>query len=500
MKKTILLLLSISTAFTEPVEHNYDALLNNNQANQELRLFGDHVIDANTISNDRIRLIGGNLTVDGTVRGTITLVGGDVFLHPTAIIEGKIIAIGGSVYKEDGAKISGSVIETNLKEGLVYREYEQEEIVNGDTDFNLNRRSERARANWIFPDFNALYLNRNEGLVINFMNSKWDRNGKSHFKLTTNLGYRFGPGDLVGRIGFERGFGTNNFLILFANAFKDHRTDDGYRLREAENNFAAIFARQDFMDRWDEQGASFGLGLDLSFIKVKMLWASVEQDTLPVIDMWSLFEKNRSLRPNLAIVPGKAEYIETTVASRSKSFTPFHSGYAGLINISSYFDSGLTIKPVGDNTRIFALAILNWEFSEGLVLRNRTIIGTSEGNLPIHRMFGVGGIGSVNAYPYKYQTGNQMIQTNLAMYFTPDFLDTWFHVYAFMDIGHAWDKNDYPLSDVSNHYDNMIKSAGIGMTLNPDHDGDDFELGFTISKPIDGLDVVETAVRLGFIF
>ena len=92
----------------------------------------------------------------------------------TAVVDGKIITIGGSIHTENGAQINGSVIETNLKEGLVYREYEQEEIVKGESDFSLDKRSERARSDWIFPDPNMIYLNRNEGFVLNPINETWD--------------------------------------------------------------------------------------------------------------------------------------------------------------------------------------------------------------------------------------------------------------------------------------------------------------------------------------
>ena len=464
-------------------------------------MFGDLEVPLGEISNDKIRIIGGNLTVNGTVTGTITLVGGDVFINGTAIVKGKIIAIGGSIHTDDGAQISGSVIETNLKEGLVYREYDNENIVEGDSDFDMEWRSERARSNWLFPDFPVVSYNRNEGFVLSPLNSKWDRGGKSQFRLNLNLGYRFGSKDWIGNIGFERGFGANKNIILFINGFKKSMTDDGYRLHTDDNTAAGIFGRQDFFDRWDEKGVSGGIGLDLSIFKLKMAWTSVEQDTLPITDLWSLFEKNRPLRPNLNIVPGKAEYVETTIATRSTYYSPHTTSVAMLVNISSYYDNGLDINPIGDHTRVFGLGVFNWEFSSGLMFRNRTIVGTSSGILPVHRLFGVGGYGSVNAYPYKVQVGNQLFQTNLALVFTSEFIDHGFDIYTFVDAGHAWDKQDYALQEVFDHYDSMIKSVGIGVDfVSSGFDDDDYNFGFSISKPIDGPDQIETVIRLGYIF
>ncbi len=468
------------------------------QAVREMKFFGDHTIDTNVVSNDKIRIIGGNLSVYGTVNGVITVVGGDVFLYNTARIRGKIIAIGGSIHTEEGTMITGSVIETNIKEGLIYREYEQDEILEGESAFEIEELSKHARFDWIFPDPEVFTYNRNEGLVIIPINPTWDHDGKSQYRLTLNLGYRFGQDMPVGQVGFERRFGLNRHLVLFMGAFNLTKTDDGYRLPQSENTAANIFARQDWYDRWYEQGAQAGFGIDISFLKLKMNWVSAEQDTFSVLDAWSLFHNNRPVRSNfLPFEPGPVKYIETTIALRSSRFHPFQTGIAGLVNITGYMDNGFTSSPLGDASRVFALAIINWEFSQGLVLRTRVIGGTTLGDLPGHRWFSVGGIGSVAAYPYKVQIGEEMLQANLALYFTPDFLDDGFALYTFLDVGEAWMKSKHTFGDLAHDQSGMIKSIGLGMSFDADENPG---LGVTVATPLEGPNIIETTIRLNYPF
>ena len=61
------------------------------QTTNEIRLYSDVTIDSTEIINYNIRVLGGKLDVHGTVKNQITVIGGDVQIFPSAIIEGKIV-------------------------------------------------------------------------------------------------------------------------------------------------------------------------------------------------------------------------------------------------------------------------------------------------------------------------------------------------------------------------------------------------------------------------
>ncbi|NOZ04398.1 MAG: hypothetical protein GXO92_07325 [FCB group bacterium] len=468
----------------------------------ELKLFGDHVIKANEVSYDRIRIVGGDLTVYGTVKGQISVIGGDVYLGKTAVVEGEIIAIGGNIHRKPGAIITGRVIETNLKEGLVYREYDKSPKIKGKSEFDLESRSERANFSWIHQKTDVFIYNRNEGLLITPFNFQWDRESLSDFRLSLSLGYRFGQKAPAGRITLEKSFFINRNFILYGSAFRESRTFDYYRLPEAENSAAAILGRQDFYDRWDERGYELGVGFDLSLIKVNVKLTTANEDSIPVTDIWSVFEQNRRLRPNLPMTPQKINYLESTLAFRTRRYDPLHNGAALFIHYIGYHNANsiselIKLNPLTISNRIFSMVIINWEFSEGIVLRSRVLTGTSAQTLAPHRYFSVGGLGSVSAFPYKYQVGDQFAQANIELIFTPEFLGTGMLLKVFTDGGQAWMKDEFSFKDLLHQQNNVISSVGIGIGQ-ADHDG--LEWGINFAQPLDGRDYLETTVRLNLNF
>lgn len=71
-----------------------------------VRFYKDAVIAENMDVKDVVA-IGGNVTVFGRVEGTITALGGFVFLKPGSYVGGEIVSIGGEVIKEPGADFAG---------------------------------------------------------------------------------------------------------------------------------------------------------------------------------------------------------------------------------------------------------------------------------------------------------------------------------------------------------------------------------------------------------
>lgn len=500
--KTIMIILINLSFLTATTDSTVVEVVETTVIKEETKFFGDHTIEAGTINSDNIRVLGGDLYVYGTVDGRITVVGGDVTLGPTSIVNGTIVAIGGSIEKDDGAVVHGKIIETHLKEGLVYREMEPAESVDGESELTIKERSLRSSESWIHPEKDVFVYNRNEGLVFN-LNNTWDGAKKSSFRISVSLGYRFGSDDGVGRLSLEKGFGANNNLVLFASAFKDSRTDDYYRLREGENTWANILARQDFYDRWDEEGWSAGIGFDLHHIKLKLMTASVKQDTIPVQnDLWSLFQKERLLRNNPYIVPQEQmDYLQATAAFQTNHYSPLSTGMAIFLQGEAYQyadekENIYTLKSTELRQRIFGFLKMNWEMSYGIVLRTQFMAGTSKGKLHDFRKFTVGGLGSVSAFPYKYQTGDQMLQMNGELVFTEDFTDSWYFFKLFIDSGYAWGGTSYGF-DQQNFMDFGISSAGIGFGS---HDHEGLNWSVNASQPLDGSNYVETTIRCNYNF
>ncbi|HJL75428.1 MAG TPA: hypothetical protein QGF08_02980 [Candidatus Marinimicrobia bacterium] len=469
-------------------------------ANSKKKIFSDYTIDSSSVNNDDIIIIGGNLIVEGKVNGKITVIGGDISFGPFSEINGTIISIGGNIHKHKNAIINGKLIESHLKEGLVYREMDPADSVEGDSELTITEPSIHSTESWIHAEKDVFVYNRNEGLVFN-LNKTWDGAKKSSFRISTSLGYRFGSNDGVGRLSLEKGFGSNNNVILFASTFKESRTDDYFRLPEGENSWASILARQDFYDRWDEEGWSAGIGFDLYHIKLKLMTASVKQDSIPIqTDLWSMFEKERILRNNPSFYPQtQMDYVQATAAFQTSHFSPLSTGIAIFLQGEVYqnADDGekiYTFKSSELRQRIFGFMKLNWEMPYGIVLRTQFMVGKSKGMLHDFRKFGIGGLGSVSAFPYKYQIGDQMLQMNGELVFTEEFTDSWYFFKLFIDSGYAWEASSFKFKQ-QDFIHVGISSAGIGIGSS-DHDGLNWSVN--VAKPLDGRELYETTIRLNY--
>ena len=463
----------------------------------EIIFYKDHVIPRGTISYDNIRIIGGDLIVDGTVKGKITLIGGDVKLNDTAVLDGQIVVVGGNVQKHANAVINGKIIESNLKEGLLYRETDSEEDIQGTSDFELEERSDRAKQSWIHPEASTFIYNRNEGLLLNFFHKRWDRRTLSSFRITSSLGVRLKPNhtpDYTGRLTMEKTFGLNRNITVFGSGFKESQTDDAYRLPLNENTLAAVLGRQDFYDRWDETGWEAGLGLDISRLKIKAAYSEASHDSISGADIWSLFEKNRILRDNIPVTHlDKVKTTEVTAAFRTKDYNPLRTGLA-LFAKSERYDTGDKTK--SRINRTLAMGIANLEIAEGIIFRTRLMGGSSSGTLLVHRYFGVGGLGSVSAHPYKTQKGDQFVQGNFEFIVTPEFTDSGWQVKLFANAGHAWMKSNYGF-DLDKIKSSAITSLGIGIGRG---DNDDLDWMINISQPMNEGGELQTTVRCNYNF
>jgi len=463
----------------------------------EIRFYSDVTIDSSEIITNNIRIIGGVLTVYGTVESQITVIGGDVHILSSAIINGKIVAIGGDVQTDGGAQINGKIVEASLDQGLIYRETFTDSSASEEKDFGISTFSQHQSDGWVHPKPTIFQYNRNEGLRFVPLNWNWDHRNESLIRLSFSLGYRFSSSEFIGRTTLESSLLKNRSATLFASGFKTARTDDEFRLPEKENSWASLWSRQDFYDRWDETGFEVGFGFDFSHLKVKGKFVRVTQSDISVNqDLWSFTNESSVLRNNPFMVETDVEYLEGVAAFRTASYSPLKTGLAILSKVEMTLKMDSTLA--NPSLRLIHIAMANWEVSKGVVLRNRLILGMGSKSLPIYRQFGVGGLGSVSAHGYKSQLENHMAQINTELVFTEKFTDTWFMVKLFYDGGMAYNSNDLvDIGYISEHSDKLLQSAGIGFGW---EDGDKLKMGFNFAKQLGSNSPIESTVRLNFNF
>ena len=466
----------------------------------EVKLFGDYIIESGEINDAQVRIVGGDLTVYGRIDGQFTVIGGDIFIKPEAVINGRIIAIGGTVHQAPGAVINGKIIETNISKGLSFKEtYDESAELKSESKFSLKERSWYSRRSWIHPKTSWFIYNRNEGLLLTPFNFKWDRRSLSNLRLNLTGGWRFSQQTYAGRITLET-YLLNRHLILFGSGFRESRTDDFYRLPELENSLAGILGRQDFYDRWDETGFEGGIGFDLNWIRIRATYVTAYQDSIPVDrGLWTVFNDSRTLRDNLSIRPGDVESARISIAFKPRHFDPYRSGIA----LYATAEQILKTDAYDKFQRILGMGIVGLEISPGVVIRARLMVGTATGTMPEFRYFSVGGLGSISAYPYKTKwngdpwIGDRFVQLNTEFIFAPEFLDDDWTLILFADAGDAWMSDEYDITNVDSIINNGKSAIGIGFGSS---DHDDIDWRVNIARPLDGTDYWESTLRINFNF
>ena len=486
---------------TTNLVYGFSSFLNDSSkfTTNEIRFYSDVTIDSSEIITNNIRIIGGVLTVYGTVESQITVIGGDVHILSSAIINGKIVAIGGDVQTDKDAQVNGKIVEASLDQGLIYRETFTDSSASGEKDFGISTFSQHTSDGWVHPKPTIFQYNRNEGLRFVPLNWNWDHRNESLIRLSFSLGYRFSSSEFIGRTTLESSFLKNRSATIFASGFKTVRTDDEFRLPEKENSWAGFLGRQDFYDRWDETGFEAGFGLDFSYLKVKGKFVRATQSDIPVDqDLWSFTNESNAFRINLKdSINIDIDYLEGVAAFRTASYSPLKTGFAILSEVD------ITLKkndsPLAEpSLRLIHIAMANWEVSKGVVLRNRLILGMGSESLPIYRQFGIGGLGSVSAHGYKSQLGNHMAQINTELVFTEEFTDTWFMVKLFYDGGMAYNSPDLvDMKPISEHSDKLLQSAGIGFGW---ENGESLTMGFNFAKQLGSNSPIESTIRFNFNF
>tara|TARA_B100000315_G_scaffold188911_1_gene178702 strand:+ start:33220 stop:34755 length:1536 start_codon:yes stop_codon:yes gene_type:complete len=473
----------------------------NFEVETDLKLFGDYYIKEGEVSQEYIRIIGGDLYVAGTAENRIIVLGGDVFVKSSAVINGEIVAIGGRVFTDKGAVINGKIVESNIREGIFYSEQSGDGMGEDSIETEWEKDFYIHRPDWIHPIKDVFVYNRNEGLVFTPIFEEWDRRGESSFKLSFSLGIRFGqmeksffsPSNFIGRMTLEKSFLTKRNLILFISGFKESFSDDVYRLPLTENTMAGIFARQDFYDRWDEEGYEGGLGIHFGNMHIRLAYRDVEIDFISITQKQARwFHSDREFRanPDSPGWMGKVLSYSGTLSAFTNEFSAMESGLGFILRGEQIID----FESFNPFSRYAVTIHANSDVTDGIIFRSRFMTGISPDSLPKFRQFGIGGLGSVSAFPFKYQIGNQMIQLNVELLLLPEFLDRGFLIALFTDIGNAWDSSEYSFTNFGKISENQIGSIGIGLGIS---DGD---WRFNFTRPLDERDTWETTFRLNLNF
>lgn len=474
------------------------------QSAGETKIFTDLFIPEGEVRSGAFRVIGGDLTVAGTVTGRITVLGGDVKLLPTARVEGNIYAIGGRIIRSPDAQVTGKVLEVNrgtvslsrkqADEIFDYNGHDVERLerleveINDDwglheADYHDWRWDRRRGRQPILTDFGVFKdvtfrYNRAEGAAL-YIPFSPDTDDIPGFMIHGYGGIALGPNPnrLYGRLGIGQYFWRERIGIL-VEGHKEPRHDDGWRVTPWENTLGAFLIHEDWYDWYETEGYGGSLvvaGPYTARFRARYLYE--DHRTMDHISQWSLFGGDKRFRPGYVIAPGREVNI-TYAVDVGYPVGIFHRRPTGHATVS-YTQT----LPDGDfdYTRRDVALELFVPFHRRLGLRVAARTGSldaSPGSYGPQHLVPLGGIGSVGGYGYKSIPGGDhygLIQTTFSLRTHDD------DIYAVMwHFGNSWNSSDALfLGD----YLTDVRSGGyhsVGLSL-----GDD-DTRFEIFKPLSG--------------
>lgn len=347
--------------------------------------------------------ITGPVRVEGEVNKDAVSLFDNVFVEPSATVRGDVASVAGQVVVARQASVYGATYEgTGDRLGQEHRMYRLQDVFSWSPYFYYNR-VDGANPNVSFrlKDPDSLWPTAEASVGYAFASERWRLEaGLSQF--------------------ISRKYG----LEIGAQYYRTLLSDDDWLLSDRENTAFALLVTEDFKDYYEAIGATGFLQVRPSDRFSARLGYSNEQTNWLRAHrhLWSLFGDKR-FPENFTTVPeemrrqgipdidtGRIASLSGTATYDSRLGDPF-AGSAWAFTLSGEL-SHPDIDSDYDFKRFTFTARRYQKITTLSTLALRGMIGGSSGVLPIHRLFYLGGLGTLNGYRHKEFLGSRFWMAN----------------------------------------------------------------------------------------
>jgi hypothetical protein len=383
---------------------------------------GHTVIEADERVKGNVVVKGGDLEVYGTVEGDVLIVGGTLYVKDDGRITGNARVINGSIVKSDGGTIEG--YEDKSSSAASYRERR-----NGFRRFGTS-----FDVPWTDYDDQlenvVLRYNRVEGIFLGLGSEKkyyWD--GRRSWTGFGSAGWGFKSHTWRYNAGLARQISLSSegthLLELGVEGYSLTDSKDKWIISTKENSAAAFFIHEDFLDYFSRRGGTGHIAWytqgSLLRTEMRVGYVADRYDSLSMRTDWALFGGNKVFRPNPPIQPGKMRSIVASAGLSTFEKTS-HGPEGWAVYLTSELGRGTTGSDFSFNQHTADIRRYQ-PLSRYDNLNLRLRVGTSEGVLPLQKLYEIGGLGTLHAYRYKSFAGNRMILFNAEYILDGDFID-----------------------------------------------------------------------------
>lgn len=430
---------------------------------------GTVVVQVDEFIRGVVFTVTGNVEIYGEVSKDVISLFGDVFVGPDAVVRGDVATVTGQIDLARDASVYGEVRSgTDSRLGRRHRYSRFRNRYRDMFDINMDCASS------IYNRVDGLSL----GLTVDFSDpdsllpTVW-AGGNYAFESER---WRYG-------IGLEQTVLRRPAIVLGGSTYRKLASEDDWLLSSAENTAFALLAGQDYKDYYEAEGAKayvkFRPVRDITFQTGFCYEETKWLDAQP--NLWSVFGNDDGFRENFSSVDSAARATGIDEIDTSTNYTWYASlEYSNRDESDLYYRSSWRARgslewsnPKLDSdfdyTRLAVSATRYQRLNRRLMAIIRGLYGGSDGVLPMHKQFYLGGLGTLHGYEHKEYTGQYFWLANIEYRF--QFPHSDLAASLIWDLGQVSPVSDFAGAEVKH-------SMGVALYF-----GSDFKIG--LAKRLD---------------
>ena len=420
------------------------------------------------------------------VRGNIFTVTGEVEIQGE--VNKNVISLFGDVYIGDGAVVRGDVVSVRGRIDLAGDASVYGAVRSGSDD-RLGRRHRFRRFRGHYADFFNVEMdgrftgyNRVDGLYLGLLSRFADPDSVLP-SVWAGGGYAFESARWRYELGLEQTILRRPALALGGRAYRLLQSEDDWLLSYHENTVFALGFREDYKDYYEAEGARAWLrvrpldklNLETGFLYEETNWLDAQRNLWSVFGGDGKFSDNFGSVDSVSRLAGRgvidsgancALFGKVSYDTRSEDEPYYYSGWAVLGELER---STPDLDSDFDCTRYRLSVVRHQKLNRRITAIMRGVYGGSDGLLPMHKQFYLGGLGTMYGYRHKEYSGSYFWLANLE--YRIDFPRSDFAASLMWDMGRISGKSDFEGSEVKH-------SLGVAVYI-----GSDFKIG--LAKRLD---------------
>jgi len=427
------------------------------------------VIDDDEFIRGTVFSVNEDIEVFGEVNRDVISLFGDIVIGDDAVVRGDVVTVTGRIDLAGNAAVYGSIrsgIDSRLGRRHRYHRFRRTYTAYFDVDF----------------DGGFTRYNRVDGLSLGLTHKFADPDSTLP-SAWVGGGYAFESRRWRYELGVEQTILRHPAVAIGGRMSRLLVSDDDWLLSNDENSAFAFVAGEDYKDYYEsEQAQAYvrmkpvrDLVIESGFHYEETKWLEAERD------LWSLFGGEQTFLPNFARVDSATRAAGILEIDTGTNYSFYGNvTYNGLDKDEPYYYPGWVAEAVlewsspdldsdFDYTR-YRLSVARYQkLHRRIMLIVRGVYGGSEGYLPMHKRYYLGGLGTMYGYKHKEFSGDRFWLANFE--YRVDFPRSDLAASLMWDVGQIGESGNFDDAEVKH-------SLGVALYI-----GSEFKIG--LAKRLD---------------